>query len=176
MNWHLSCLLAASKAGKEDAMQKVKVLSVNFLLVVLFVSFGIAAGERSFKAELSGSKVAPSAKTKAEGEAQFQLGKDGNELIYKLLVTDIENVTAAHIHEGKYGKNGPPVANLFTGPKKEGKFSGTLAEGTITAKDLYGSLKGKSVSHFIQMIEDGHMYVNVHTDKYPGGEIRGQIR
>jgi len=157
-------------------MQKVKVLSVSFLLVVLFVSLGIAAGERSFKAGLSGSEVVPPVKTKAKGEATFQSVKNGNELTYKVVVSDIENVTAAHIHDGKHGKNGPPLGNLFTGPKKEGRFSGTLSEGTITAKDLFGPLSGKSVSHLIQMIEDGHAYVNVHTDKYPNGEIRGQIK
>jgi hypothetical protein len=117
----------------------------------------------------------PPVKTIAKGEATFQLSKDGKELTYKLTVTDIENVIAAHIHDGKKGKNGPPVVNLFTGSKKEGKFSGMLSEGTITAKELAGQLKGKLFSHFIQMIEDGHAYVNVHTDKHPDGEIRGQI-
>jgi len=157
-------------------MQKVKVKLFVLLFLVLLVSIGIAAGERSFKAKLSGSEIVPSVKTMAKGEAVFQLSKDGNELTYKLTVADIENVTAAHIHDGKVGKSGPPIVSLYAGPKKEGKFSGTLSEGTITAKDLMGQLKGKLFSHFIDMIEDGHAYVNVHTDKYPGGEIRGQIR
>lgn len=157
-------------------MKKVAIQLFVFLVLVLFVSIGIAAGERSFKAKLSGGEVVPTVKTPAKGEAIFQLSKDGNELTYKLTVADIENVTAAHIHDGKYGKNGPPIVSLYAGPKKEGKFSGTLSEGTITAKDLMGSLKGKLFSHFIQMIEDGHAYVNVHTDKYPDGEIRGQIK
>jgi hypothetical protein len=157
-------------------MKKVPIQLFVFLVLVLFVSIGIAAGERSFKAKLSGSEVVPPVKTMAKGESLFQLSKDGNELTYKLTVADIENVTAAHIHDGKLGKNGPPIVNLFTAPKKEGKFSGALSEGTITAKDLIGELKGKLFSHFIQMIEDGHAYVNVHTDRYPDGEIRGQIR
>jgi len=157
-------------------MKKVAIQLFVFLVLVLFVSIGISAGERSFKAKLSGSEIVPSVKTMAKGEAVFQLSKDGNELTYKLTVADIENVTAAHIHDGKVGKSGPPIVSLYAGPKKEGKFSGTLSEGTITAKDLMGQLKGKLFSHFIDMIEDGHAYVNVHTDKYPGGEIRGQIR
>jgi len=157
-------------------MKKVAIQLFVFLLLVFFVSIGIAAGERSFKAKLSGGEVAPTVKTTAKGEAIFQLSKDGNELTYKLTVVDIENVTAAHIHDGKVGKNGPPIVDLFTGPKKEGKFSGTLSEGKITAKDLTGQLKGKLFSHFIQMIEDGHAYVNVHSETHPDGEIRGQIK
>lgn len=154
-------------------MRKVQLFIL--LLVVLLASLSLAADERVFKTKLSGKEVVPSVKTVAKGEATFQLDKDGKELTYKLTVTDIENVIAAHIHNGTKGKNGPPVVNLFTGSKKEGKFSGTLSEGTITAKELAGQLKGKLFSHFIQMIEDGHAYVNVHTDKYPDGEIRGQI-
>jgi len=157
-------------------MKKGNALLSVLLFIGLLVLSAFAAGESRFKAELSGSEVVPPVKTVAKGEATFQLSKDGNELTYKLTVTDIENVTAVHIHDGKYGKNGPPIVSLYAGPKKEGKFSGTLSEGKITAKDLMGQLKGKLFSHFVQMIEDGHAYVNVHTNKYPDGEIRGQIR
>ena len=68
------------------------------------------------------------------------------------------------------------MAGLFAGPKKEGKFSGLLAKGTITDKDLIGPLAGKTVADLVAMIKDGGAYVNVHTDKYPDGEIRGQIK
>ncbi len=85
-------------------------------------------------------------------------------------------MTAAHIHLGAKGKNGPPVANLFTGPKKEGIFSGTLADGTLTDENLMGSLAGKPLSSLVDMIKKGNAYVNVHTDKYPDGELRGQIK
>jgi hypothetical protein len=65
---------------------------------------------------------------------------------------------------------------LITNEKKDGKFSGTLAEGTITERELMGSLMGKSVKDLVKQIKKGHAYLNVHTDKYPNGEIRGQIK
>ena len=57
------------------------------------------------------------------------------------------------------GKNGGPVAGLFAGPKKEGKFSGELAKGTITDKDLIGPLAGKTIGDLVKLIKDGGAYV-----------------
>jgi hypothetical protein len=113
--------------------------------------------------------------TPATGEATFTLSKDGKELTYTLAVKDIENATAAHIHAGKKGENGGPLAGLFAGPKKEGMFSGEIAKGTITDKNLMGPLAGKKVKDLVKVIKDGGAYVNIHTEKNPNGEIRGQI-
>ena len=151
-----------------------KLYLIIFLLVVGLATSGFAA-EKSFKAKLSGSESVPAVKTMAKGDATFTLSKDGKAMSYMVTVSGIENVTAAHIHLGKKGKNGPPVA-LITNDKKAGKFSGTLAEGTITEKELMGSLMGKSVKDLVEQIKKGNAYVNVHTDKYPDGEIRGQIK
>jgi hypothetical protein len=146
-----------------------------FSAVFLFAAFAIAAGKDTFSAKLTGGEETPAVKTKAKGEAVFHLVKNGREISYKLTVSEIENVTAAHIHRGKKGVEGPPLAGLFAGPKKEGRFSGILAEGTLTGKDLMGSLSGKSVQDLVKVIKSGDAYVNVHTDNYPNGEIRGQI-
>ena len=91
---------------------------------------------------------------------------------YKVTVSDIENVTAAHIHRGKMGKNGPPMAMIDIKGKKTGTFSGTLAEGKITANELMG----KTVKELVKEIKEGNAYLNIHTDKNPNGEIRGQIK
>lgn len=157
-------------------MRKIKVRFLVVLAVMLSVALALAAGQKIFKANLSGKEAVPAVKTKAGGEAIFELSKDGKELMYKLNVTNIADVTMAHIHEGSKGKNGSPVVNLFTGPGKEGSFTGTLAQGTITEKDLSGPLTGKSLHALIKMIHDGKAYVNVHTNQYPDGEIRGQIK
>ena len=148
---------------------------IVFLLVLGLATAGIAA-EKGFKAVLSGSEAVPAVTTTAKGEATFTLGNYGKELLYKVTVSDIENVTAVHIHYGKMGKNGPPLALVDIKGKKAGKFSGTLAEGKITAKELLGSLKGKTVKDLAKEIEEGDTYLNVHTDKYPDGELRGQIK
>ena len=145
------------------------------LLVTMAVSVGFAAGN-SFQAKLTGNDEVPSVKTKATGNVKFKLSSDGKELSYKLYVKNIENATAAHIHRGLKGNSGPPVANLFTGPKKEGNFSGDLSEGTITAKDLSGDLMEKSLDDLVKLIKSGDIYVNVHTGANPGGEIRGQVK
>lgn len=149
-----------------------KVYLIIFLLVIGLATSGLAA-EKSFKAALSGSEAG--VQTMAKGEATFELSKNGKKLSYKVMVSDIENVTAAHIHMGKMGENGPPIAPIKIKGKK-GKFSGTLAKGTITSKELMGSLKGKTVKDLVAEIEAGNAYLNVHTGKYPDGEIRGQIK
>ena len=156
-------------------MGKVKLLLYVLLATILTVSVGFAA-EKSFHAKLTGDAEVPSIKTKAKGEVKFKLKEDSKELVYELHVKHIENPTAAHIHRGVKGKSGPPLANLFTGPKKEGKYSGELAEGTITAKDLTGDLMGKSLDDLVRLIKSGEIYINVHTDANPDGEIRGQLK
>jgi hypothetical protein len=94
---------------------------------------------------------------------------------YKLEVTNITDATAAHIHLGAKGQNGPVIVPLFTGPPKAGSFTGVLAEGTLTEKDLTGPMAGKSFTDLAGAVLAGQTYVNVHTTKLANGEIRGQI-
>lgn len=155
---------------------KISKATLFFILsAVLTTSLGIAAGGRHFKTQLSGKQAVPAVMTKASGEAFFRLSKNGKEITFDLKVKGIENVTAAHIHAGKKDQEGPPVAGLFSGPEKRGMFSGELAKGTITDKDLVGPLAGKSIPDLVAMIKSGEAYVNVHTARYPNGELRGQI-
>lgn len=157
-------------------MATLQRLSLAVLATLLTASIGFSADKGSFGARLSGSESVPQVKTMARGGASFALAKDGKELTYKLTVSNIENVTAAHIHLGKNGKSGPPLVGLFGGPRKEGKFSGVLAEGTIGEKDLMGNLSGKPLDELVKLIRSGETYVNVHTVGHPEGELRGQIK
>src|SRR5690606_5386149 len=122
----------------------------------------------------------PPAQTQAQGQAIFQLSKDGTELRYKLIVANINNVTMAHIHLAPAGANGPVTTWLYpAGPPAQlipGRFSGVLAEGVLTQANLVGPLAGQTLEALIQHLMAGNAYVNVHTSQYPAGEVRGQIR
>ena len=51
--------------------------------------------------------------------------------------------------------------------------------GTIVADDVQGlaaqNLAAKDITALIRAIKAGYTYANVHSDQFPGGEIRGQI-
>jgi hypothetical protein len=116
--------------------------------------------------------------TNGQGEGLFRLSPDGKELSYKLIVANITNVQAAHIHKGGAGAKGPIVAGLYGFPTLAlipGRTDGSLATGAIHAADLVDGLAGKQMSDLIALFTSGQAYVNVHTHQNPGGEIRGQI-
>lgn len=135
------------------------------------------SNNRNFRTSLKGENEVPAVETRAQGQAIFQLSRDGSELSYKLIVANIENVTAAHIHLAPADVNGPVVVWLFqeVSPQPTGRFSGVLAEGVITDSDLVGQLAGATLENLIDEIRAENTYVNVHTVQFPSGEIRGQI-
>ncbi len=154
-------------------MQKNKYLSVILMVVLLTfaASAAYAASPGNFRAHLSGGQEVPPVETNATGQAVFQLSKDGSELSYKLIVANIEDVMAAHIHMGGPGVNGGVIVGLYTDGLIEGRFSGILAQGVISE-----AVMGEAAfADLISQIMSGNTYVNVHTSANPGGEVRGQI-
>jgi hypothetical protein len=122
-----------------------------------------AQQQQSIIAKLTGKNEVPPVNTQATGTAQFQLSSDGKELNYDLSAINLNGFMMAHIHQGKAGENGQPVAPLQMG------------KGKVTSSDLQGSLAGKQISDLVDIIKNGQAYVNVHTDQNQNGEIRGQI-
>jgi hypothetical protein len=157
-------------------MKRCRFVVTAVLAALAFAILPLSAhAGKKFTAKLTGIGG-----SKASGEATFELSDDGNTLRYKITVSDLENLTMAHIHTAPEGKDGPVVAWLHPpGPPpqpREGKYSGTLAEGNITAAGLKGPLEGKPLSALVERINAGEAYVNVHTKQMGGGEIRGTIR
>jgi hypothetical protein len=169
-------------------------LKVTAIIAVLsFATFFIASGFSSLMghsvfstvafaqtqpkhcdAKLTGKDEVPSKDTKATGMAGFNV-IGTNSLTYNVNVTNMQKVTASHIHQGKAGTNGPVVVTLFKTNSPSATTNGLLSKGTITATNLEGPLKGKQISDLISMIKSGNAYVNVHTEANPKGEIRGQL-
>jgi hypothetical protein len=126
---------------------------------------------------LSGDQSVPPVQSSASGKATIfiEAGPNGFNISYEIDVTNIVDVTAAHINLGAAGANGPVIVPLFTGPQKSGSFTGVLAKGTITEADLTGPMQGKTFADLAAAVLGGQTYVNVHTVANPNGEIRGQI-
>jgi CHRD domain-containing protein len=146
---------------------------INFSTLV-FATAGVT--EQQFTAKLFGDMEVPPIETNATGLAEFRPILNENTVTYTLNVTDIDNVTAAHIHSGKHVQNGPIIVTLFKPNTPTPKMvSGLLSEGDITASDLKGPLAGKQLSDLLRSMHSMGVYVNIHTTQYPNGEIRGQI-
>lgn len=129
---------------------------------------------RTFTTALSGRQEVPPVATAGRGTAFFQWSEDGTALYYTLIVENLQDVLASHIHLAPRGQNGPIVVALSGA--RAGAVSGVLASGTITAADLTGLLAGRPLEDLIAAMQQDRAYVNVHTPPHPGGEIRGQIR
>lgn len=129
-----------------------------------------------FNVELTGNEEVPPVQTDATGSAEFTAPHFDN-IGYSVNVSNIDKVTAAHIHSGKIGENGPPVVTLFKAETPSAEpINGNLASGNITNANLEGPMAGKTLIDLTKSMELGETYVNVHTEENPNGEIRGQIK
>lgn len=110
----------------------------------------------TFVASLRGIQEVPPTLSPAVGTGTFTLTPNG--LSYDITVQNLQGVlTSAHFHLGREGVSGPVIEPIT--------FSGNRATGIWT---------GLSQEERNQLL-DGEIYVNVHTDVYPNGEIRGQV-
>ena len=152
----------------------IGILSVFFVGALPLTSHILAAqGEEKFSAKLSGKEEVPPNKSPAVGFAWIKTTND--RIGYEVNVTNIDKVTAAHIHLGASGKNGPVILTLFKGGPTE-QTNGTVAESNVTASNLEGPMKGKGVTDLVAAMQNGTTYVNVHTTDFPDGEMRGQLQ
>ena len=155
-------------------------LGTAFLGGALLSPIGLASAGHTNEvlvADLDGRDEVTKGDPNGRGEA-YVFGIDGADgmttLCYVLTVDKVATVTGAHIHEGAAGENGPVVANLAA-PGSDGDAADCLTEGETgpgtTLK--FPTEEAGIVQRILSNPED--FYVNVHTDEYPGGAIRGQL-
>lgn len=161
-------------------MRRIQLTIVlTVLTLVAAMGAATAAGPTNFRAHLSGDQEVPPADTDAQGQVTLKVAPDGQSASYRLIVANIEDVNMAHLHLAPVGENGGIVVWLYPdAPPPQpipGRTDGVLATGTITADNLVGELAGDPFSALVEAIEAGHIYANVHTAAFPGGEVRGQL-
>ena len=113
-------------------------------------------GSGAMKVSLTGAEEVPPAKSDGKGTGSFRVAEDGS--ISGSVTTEGLKGTMAHIHQGAKGQNGPVIVPLT----KNGDTY-TVPDGRKLTPDQMKALKA------------GNLYVNVHSDRYKGGEVRAQL-
>jgi len=151
---------------------------------LLYAGSGVWADDdrQQFRARLQGFKEVPAISSTGRGEFTARIrGEDAVdwELSYEGLEGTV--TTAAHIHLGQKDVNGG-VSVFFCGgtitpacTAGSGTFSGTFRAADVIGPTAQGIAPGE-IAELIRAIRAGKTYANVHTNKHPGGEIRGQVR
>jgi len=125
---------------------------------MLVASLASLAQAADVKVALSGSQEVPAVTTSASGTGTITVGDDKS--VSGSVTTSGVAGTAAHIHQGAAGQNGPVVIPLT----KSGDNSWTVPAGAKFNDAQYAAFKA------------GDLYVNVHSAANKGGEIRGQLK
>ena len=117
----------------------------------------------------------------------LQLDRNSQTLTYTLEFSGLStDVTQSHIHFGKRHVGGGVMvffcSNLGNGPAGTPACpaGGGTVTGTVGAAGVVGPAgQGVTAGDFnavIEALDSNTAYANIHTTKFPAGEIRGQIR
>jgi hypothetical protein len=169
-------------------LQLTAAVAVIAVLGVVAVAVATGGG-RKIDERLMGFQEVPAVSTGASGKFSARIGRFGDEIRYELSYSDLEGaVTQAHIHVGQERVNGgisvwlcgnpsptvtPPPGTQLCPP------SPATISGTIEADDVVGPApQGVDVGELDELlnaIDAGVAYTNVHSARFPGGEIRAQL-
>lgn len=159
------------------------------LLAVLVIGSYAGHDKSRVKADtMIGYLEAPPISTPAAGSFEATIDDDANEIRYTLSYSGLEgDVRQAHIHFGQRSVSAGISAWLCettfnpspTGPATpDCPQSGTVT-GTIRPSDVIGpagqGIAAGELAELVAALRAGRAYANVHSSKFPGGEIRGQI-
>jgi len=164
-------------------MRKIVVLA----LLVAAIASVAQAKPKKLKADLEGFQEVPAISSTGGGHFQGTLNSTETQLTYTVTFDDLEApVTQSHIHFAQKSVNGSIIVWLCgsatnPGPTgtpacpQQGTVSGTFTAANVGASATTQQLSAGDLASFIDAMESGIAYVNVHTTLSPGGEIRGQL-
>lgn len=91
--------------------------------------------------------------------------------------SESNRIVGAHLHYGNASSNGPVLVALFEGPPRSS--NGLLIKGVIDNRSVVQESETgvavNSLASLYEAIRAGNVYVNVHSEQFPGGIVRGQI-
>jgi hypothetical protein len=155
--------------------------------VIATASVALANGDsnrNSFRAVLNGYNevVGPgSISTTGHGVFRARIDEASQTISYTLTYAEMENpVTQAHVHFAQRHVGGGVIYFLCGGGGKPPCPSpGGTVSGVVTAADIIGpasqGIEAGSFAEAVRAMRAGATYANVHSTRWPAGEIRGQL-
>jgi hypothetical protein len=138
--------------------------AIVVLAAMLVLAAPASAAVKRLQANLSGSQeTSPGGDPNGTGTAKLRLNREKKRVCFTIRVNNIDDVVAAHIHRGAKGVAGDIEVELIGAPESGERFTGCT-------NGVKRSLIRAMVS------KPRRFYVNVHTNDYPGGAVRGQLR
>src|SRR6185436_15541541 len=163
-------------------------VSIAVIALVSVSAVVFAQGFKKISETLTGyEETASAVSTTGNGTFNARISNDGTRIDWELSYSDLEGaVQQAHIHFGQSGVTGPIsvflCTNLGNGPAGTQPCPAPPAtiSGTIVAADVTNLANERGISagefdELLDAIRAGVTYVNVHSTRWPGGEIRSQI-
>jgi hypothetical protein len=154
-----------------------QVLMFAVMCAVVAVSASNAQAQRiTVRAMLGGGNEVPGVSAGAHGEAQVTVDRAAGTVDYEVNIFNLPSgIVAAHIHAGTAGVNGPiiiPFTVAFVGQSGAFQLKGSARASELVLRPEAGI---RSFEDALFAIASGAAYVNVHSQAFPGGEIRGQL-
>ena len=144
-------------------------------------------GPKSINERLDGLQEDPGAViTSGRGTFNARINDGGTAIAYELSYANLErSITQSHIHIGTQAQSGGIsvflCTNLGNGPAGTQLCPASPAtiSGLATSVDVIGpvgqGIEAGALAELVEAMRDGKTYVNIHTTKWPAGEIRSQI-
>ena len=147
-------------------------------LASLFLSTAALADDVVYKTNLSGAKQVHPVTTSITAEF-IQTTLDNRWYLVVLGAPRDDQIVAAHIHCAKAGVNGPVIYPFYGGvPVRNLLIKGSIEDSKFapyTPSPETCPVQINTVNELRLAIRAGYIYVNVHTQKHPGGAVRGQV-
>lgn len=167
---------------------RLAVLVAVVAALAVAVTTAIAGGGKEIREHLTGYEEDPLVlSTPGKGTFNASIDKSGQEISYRLSYEGLEtDVQQAHIHLGGRHQSGGIAVFLCTNlgnsslrttqpcPRSPGTVTGTFGPADVIGPAGQGIDPGE-FGELLDAVRAGVTYANVHTTKYPGGEIRAQL-
>jgi CHRD domain len=163
----------------------IRIFAIAGVLALAFTTATADEGATTFRTSMTGFQETPPILT--NGSGTFHATVKGDSMTYTESFGGLtSNVTQSHIHFGERSLAGNIFVflctNLANGPAGTPACpaGGGTVTGTVTAASVIGvpgqNITAGDFAALLRILRSGDAYVNVHTIRFPAGEIRGQVR